>query len=110
MGLRWVTVLGFIFLVMGCSGGLSDESLGKLPPNEAGRKVFEASCMRCHTIQGKGGVRGPNLSKVGAKYDKETLQRFIRDPQAVKPGSKMPTLSLSDLQIERVAGYLTELK
>ncbi|MNY69024.1 Cytochrome c oxidase subunit 2 precursor [compost metagenome] len=49
------------------------------------------------------------------KYDnegttEENLIRWIKDPQAVKPGNLMPTVELSDEQIEAIAKYLAGLK
>lgn len=96
--------------VVGCSRGISDEALANLPPAEAGKKVFEAKCRSCHTINGSGGVRGPNLSNVGGRMDEATLRAFIKDPQAVRPGARMPKLSLTDKQIDSAAAYLATLK
>ncbi|MFY9270178.1 MAG: c-type cytochrome [Candidatus Manganitrophaceae bacterium] len=107
--LGWVAV-GIGFFLVGCSGGLSDEMLAGLPPKEAGKKVFDARCKRCHIIGGSGGTRGPNLSGVGGRMDEATLRQFVKDPSSVKPGSRMPNPSLSEKQIEVVAAYLAELK
>lgn len=101
--------LGVMVFLFGCSG-LNDEELAGLSPQAAGRKVFEAKCMKCHTIAGKGGTRGPNLSNAGGRIDLETLQKFITNPQSVKPNSAMRKISLSEKQIEWVAGYIAELK
>ncbi|MBI3803268.1 MAG: cytochrome c [Nitrospirae bacterium] len=102
-------LLGVITLT-GCSGSISDEALANLPPPEAGKKVFEAKCKGCHTINGAGGVRGPNLSNVGGRMDEPTLRAFIKDPQAVRPGARMPQISLTDKQLDAAAAYLAGLK
>jgi nitric oxide reductase subunit C len=100
-----------VILLFGCSGGVSDAELAKLSPAEGGKKVFVSKCMRCHAIEGVGGgVRGPNLSNVGSRMDRPTLEKFIRDPQSVRPGSKMPTLAISDREADAAAAYLSELK
>lgn len=98
------------FLLAGCSGGISDEALAGLPPKEAGKKVFEVRCKGCHTINGSGGTRGPNLSNVGKRMDEAGIREFVKDPQAVRPGTRMPQLSLSEKQLEVVAAYLAEQK
>jgi putative heme-binding domain-containing protein len=48
----------------------------------AGQKVFEAKCAQCHTIYGKGGQVGPDLTGVG----RETLDAILTnviDPNLV---------------------------
>ena len=42
--------------------------------------------------------------------DQPTLAKFVRDPQSVKPASRMPPLAISDREAEAVAAYLSELK
>jgi nitric oxide reductase subunit C len=105
-----IAVAAAIWLA-GCSGGVSDAELATLSPAEGGKKVFVARCTRCHMIEGVGGsTRAPNLSKVGARMDKPTLEKFIRNPQSVKPDSRMAPLAISDREAEAAAAYLSELK
>ena len=55
----------------------------KLPGNPAaGEKIFETSggCSRCHMVKGKGGVLGPELSRVGASRSVSYLTDSIREP------------------------------
>lgn len=101
---------GLLILFAGCTGGLDDEKLAALPPQEAGRKVVEKKCLTCHTIQGQGGTRGPNLSSIGERLTPEGLKQFITDPQSVKPNSAMRKVHLSGPQIDWVVAYLSELK
>jgi len=46
-----------------------------------GKKIFferpEASCVRCHKINGEGGEVGPDLSKVAAQKDRQYLLESI---------------------------------
>jgi quinoprotein glucose dehydrogenase len=53
---------------------------------EEGKKVFfekaEASCVRCHKINGEGGEVGPDLSGFGAKKDRQYLLESITFPNA----------------------------
>ncbi len=48
----------------------------------AGEKIFETSgsCSRCHMVKGKGGVLGPDLSRVGASRSVSYLTDSIREP------------------------------
>ncbi len=79
---------------------------------EAGREVFETQgCAACHQIGGVGGAAGPDLSKVGAARDAAWLERFIREPQSVKPDSPMPPYgTLPAQQLEALVRYLSSLK
>jgi cytochrome c oxidase subunit 2 len=67
-----------------------------------GRALFASkTCIACHTIRGVDGavgVRGPDLTHVGARTtiaagllenNPEELQRWIHNPGLVKPGNKM---------------------
>lgn len=98
------------------------------PQEEAGQKVFSGKgCVACHSIAGVAelapGARsmtsGPNLTHVGMrtgiaantlKNTPENLAKWVKNPQAVKPGAIMPNLGLSDQEAADVATYLTSLK
>jgi putative heme-binding domain-containing protein len=53
-----------------------------------GEQIYrQAGCMSCHTIGVEGGVLGPDLSRIGARRDKEYLRRALLDPEADIPES-----------------------
>jgi cytochrome c oxidase subunit 2 len=90
-------------------------------PAADGAAVFAASaCVGCHTVRDvSGGVIGPDLTHFGRRRTlaagllpntAENLTAWIRDPQRLKPGAKMPALGLSDAQAQSVASYLLSLK
>ena len=56
-------------------------ALGKRGGNVANGKTLAALCTACHTIQGQGGLIGPNLSGAGA-MGLEAVIRNIVDPNA----------------------------
>ncbi len=56
-------------------------ALGHKGGNPADGKTLAALCMSCHTIQGQGGLIGPNLSGAGA-MGLEAVIRNIVDPNA----------------------------
>lgn len=65
---------------------------GAEPWNE-GRKVFErAGCFACHRTQGFETARrpGPSLYHIGDKTSREWAYRWILDPSAVRPDTRMP--------------------
>lgn len=95
---------------------------------EAGQKVFMGKgCVACHTVEGVAelapGSRlrtsGPNLTHVGSrdyiaahtlKNTPENIAKWVKNPQAVKPGALMTNLGLTDKEAADVAAYLTALK
>lgn len=97
---------------------------------QRGRELFATKgCTNCHTIDGyREGARVgdpdfPNLTNFGLRTslaagvldnDQENLERWLRDPQQVKPGNYMPTLwdqndPDADEEIAAVAAYLLSL-
>jgi mono/diheme cytochrome c family protein len=127
-----VVILGFI--IVGCSttdsaSGLQprDSSLPAQadPPSapgdpdsssagvESGQKLFATTgCAGCHTIDGKGGLAGPDLSNEGNKgRTHEWPATKIRNPKADNPQSIMPAYpTLSDEQINNLVDYMLSLK
>jgi cytochrome c oxidase subunit 2 len=89
---------------------------------QQGEQVFMAQqCASCHTIRGTSanGRIGPDLTHVASRQTlaaltipntRQELSSWIRDPQRIKPGNKMPALGLSDAQINAVADYLAGLR
>jgi cytochrome c oxidase subunit 2 len=86
-----------------------------------GRQVFTATaCVGCHAVRGiSSGQVGPDLTHVGArrtlaggvlKNTPEELARWLRDPPALKPGSLMPALGLTDGQVQDLVAWLSSLR
>ena len=86
-----------------------------------GQRVFESTaCVNCHTISGTlaNGRFGPDLTHLmsrdtiaagAAPNTPQMLRLWIKNPDAIKPGSKMPAMGLSDQDVEAVATYLETL-
>jgi mono/diheme cytochrome c family protein len=53
----------------------------------AGERLFRfhsaSQCVRCHAVDGIGGIAGPNLSDVGVRLNREALLQSMLAPQAV---------------------------
>lgn len=49
---------------------------------------------------------GPNLKEIKAKLRKDWLPVWLSDPQAFRPGTKMPTFRLDNDEIERISAFL----
>ena len=83
----------------------------------AGVVAFEsANCNNCHATVGSpkvGRSNGPDLTKVGAKRDKEWIIAHVRNPQSHNPMSRMPATGpdrLSDKDAGILGEYLAGLK
>ncbi|MEI7748907.1 MAG: c-type cytochrome, partial [Chlorobiaceae bacterium] len=79
---------------------------------EQGKALWsQARCNLCHTTGGRGGnhikVYAPDLSKVGSKVNKEWLFRWIKNPNAYFPGTKMPRFRFKDEEIKALVEYIT---
>jgi cytochrome c1 len=94
------------------------------PQAAAGQALIaEKGCGGCHTVPGvpgANGVIGPNLAGVASRKTiadgavpnngPDDLKRWIMDPPAVKPGTPMPRIGLTDEQATRIVAYLETLK
>lgn len=77
----------------------------------AGQTIFQQkTCPVCHRIGGTGGTVGPALDAVGDRYGADWLKTFISNPSAVRPGTIMPKIPLTDDQLNSLVDYLTTLK
>jgi cytochrome c oxidase subunit II len=87
----------------------------------AGRRVFEGNaCMNCHRVDGTsaGGHFGPDLTHLmsrstiaagAAENTHDNLRLWIQNPNAIKPGSLMPAMQLSDTDLNAVVSYMETL-
>ena len=88
----------------------------------AGRHVFETTaCINCHAVGGStaNGRFGPDLTHLmsretiasgAAENTKENLRLWIQKPDAIKPGSLMPAMQLSDENLDALVNYLETLQ
>ncbi|XSG82015.1 MAG: cytochrome c oxidase subunit II [Methyloligella sp. ZOD6] len=89
-------------------------------PAARGEKIFTARCGGCHRVRGTvaGGALGPDLTHLMSRgmiaagsmeNTTANLAGWIADPQAVKPGTQMPTMPLSGAELNAVVTYLEGL-
>ncbi len=66
---------------------------------EAGRKLFEQRCARCHGGSGEGGEMGPSISLRLPALDDSALKALVRDgrPQKGMPGSGLEPPEMAGL-------------
>jgi cytochrome c1 len=85
--------------------------------------IAQEPCGTCHTIPGvpgANGVIGPNLAGVASRTTiaggavpnngPDDLKKWILNPPALKPGTAMPNLGLTDDQATTIVAYLETLK
>jgi cytochrome c oxidase subunit 2 len=87
----------------------------------AGRRIFETTaCINCHAVGGTvaTGRFGPDLTHLmsrstiasgAAENTSENLRLWIENPDAIKPGSLMPAMKLSDADLDALLRYLETL-
>jgi cytochrome c oxidase subunit II len=87
----------------------------------AGEKIFFTQmCVNCHTIKGTAATAsiGPDLTHIASrdllgggviKNTPDNLRLWLHNPQAIKPGCKMPDFKLSEEQVRQVAAYLESI-
>jgi cytochrome c oxidase subunit 2 len=92
------------------------------PEQQRGLAVLESGpCAMCHAVQGTvaGGRFGPDLTHVATRSTiaagtlpntRDNLQRWIVDPQHVKPGARMPAMGLSAEDVQALLAYLETLR
>jgi cytochrome c2 len=82
------------------------------PKNADGKKgfdLFQKHCQTCHAINGVGGEMGPELNipkNITEYWNEVDLKAFIKNPASYRHKVKMPTLTVSDADIEEIVTYL----
>jgi mono/diheme cytochrome c family protein len=85
---------------------------------EKGIKVYaDQKCAMCHSIAGKGNVKGP-LDEVGSKYKAEELRQWMLDPVAMtakhkaerKPLMPAKYTSMPKEDLDALVAYMASLK
>ena len=77
-----------------------------------GAQLYEKKyeCQSCHTIGSSGGYVGPSLNNVGNWLTPAWIEAWLRDPQALVPGTVEPRHSFTEDEIKDLTAYLLTLK
>ena len=106
------------------SGCAKDEPTSRVvggDPERGRLLVQQYQCAACHFIpevQGAGGDAGPSLQYMGRlsyiagsiPNQPENMIRFLQNPPAVKPGTLMPALGISDDEARHMAAFMYTLR
>ena len=99
----------------------------KKPANQdekaaSGRRIFETTaCVNCHAVAGTvaDGRFGPDLTHLmsrdtiasgAADNTHANLRLWIANPDAIKPGSRMPAMKLNDEDLDALVAYMETLR
>jgi mono/diheme cytochrome c family protein len=74
--------------------------------DEAGERVYEGNCRRCHGPEGRGTTQAPSLIPFDWSYT-EALE-LIRHPVCDMP--PVPESAVSDAQVAQIVAYLKTIK
>jgi cytochrome c1 len=101
--------------------GVALESVVGGDPEQGRAAARVYGCGSCHVIPGVPGARGVVGAPLGEfarrKYiagnlpnTPENLVAWLRNPQAVEPGTAMPNLNVSESDARNLAAYLATLR
>ncbi|MES2708862.1 MAG: PVC-type heme-binding CxxCH protein [Verrucomicrobiota bacterium] len=79
-------------------------ALANKPGDPAKGQAVAALCTACHTVNGQGGMIGPNLSSVGAMGTEAILRNILTPNAAMEPGYRVFRAELTDGTIKE--GFL----
>ena len=77
-----------------------------------GKQLYEVKyqCQSCHTIGSSGGYVGPNLTNVGNWMNAAWIDAWLRNPQALEPGTIEPRRDFTEEEIKALTAHLLTLK
>ncbi len=76
-----------------------------------GKRLFaDYQCLGCHVVESEGNRIGPDLTHVGARLKAVYLDVFLREPEAVIPGTSMKNYELWDEERTALVAFLQSRK
>ncbi|NVN90763.1 MAG: c-type cytochrome [Desulfuromonadales bacterium] len=76
-----------------------------------GEQIFKQKCSMCHSVKGKGGTMGPELTAISARMKEKDLREQLENPKKANPKSSMPSYkTLAKADMNALLGYLKTLK
>lgn len=122
--LLWPALVAGFLAVPGCSSvppPSAPQIRGGGDPTRGRQLIAQYGCASCHTVPGAPGANGlvgPPLTRFGARSyiagelpnNADNLQRWIRNPQSVEPGTAMPNLGVTAPDAKDIAAYLYTLR
>jgi mono/diheme cytochrome c family protein len=77
-----------------------------------GKELYEVKyqCHACHTIGSTGGYVGPSLNDAGNWMTPAWIEAWLRNPQALVPGTIEPQRAFTENEVKALTAYLLTLK
>ncbi|MBZ5502239.1 MAG: c-type cytochrome [Acidobacteriia bacterium] len=77
-----------------------------------GKQLYEVKyqCQSCHTIGSGGGYVGPNLNNAGNWLTPAWMEAWLKNPQALVPGTIEPRRAFTPQEIQALTAYLMTLR
>ena len=108
-------------LASGCAKEKPASRVAGGDPERGRLLVQQYQCAACHFIpevQGPNGDAGPSLQSMGRMSyiagsipnQPENMIRFLQNPPAVKPGTLMPALGISEAEARHMAAFMYTLR
>jgi mono/diheme cytochrome c family protein len=105
------------YITMVLQSPLANTAEGQKTPYTAamaalGKQLYEVKyqCQSCHTIGATGGYVGPNLNNAGNWLTPAWVEAWLKDPQALAPGTMEPKRAFSREEIQALTAYLMTLR
>jgi ubiquinol-cytochrome c reductase cytochrome b subunit len=67
------------------------------------------NCVSCHASGDQGTAVGPDLTKASIHKDAAWMIQHFKRPSAMRPGTSMPPIQLTDAQLNSLAAFLLKL-
>jgi len=76
-----------------------------------GEKLYQEvmACIACHSVNGRGGQIGPDHTDAASRLKREWIERWLKNPQAIMPDTRMPRFKFKDWEFEALTNYLMTL-
>jgi cytochrome c2 len=112
-----------VILLCGCGQSVERQAAAMTGGEPARGRVLvrKYGCEACHTIPGVSGADGtigPSLESIARRAylagrlpnEPQNMIRWIREPQAVSPGTVMPEMGVTEQDGRDIAAYLYTLR
>ena len=72
--------------------------------------INKYGCNSCHSIDGQGGLVGPELDRAGFRLNDTWIYRWVMYPQGIKKHTRMPNMGINDQDGRALTAYLNTLR
>ncbi|MFQ6115758.1 MAG: c-type cytochrome, partial [bacterium] len=99
------------YIESSCGRCHKEEAVPEAPTLTLGRQFLKTyNCAGCHKIGDMTKSYAPRLDGIGDKTTRSWLVRWLKDPKAFRPKTKMPDFKLNDQEAELLADFLMTFK